>query len=152
MVNSICMGLIELRWTRSKRKLHNENVLSIVGFEPQTFRLRSRLAVDLIWSFQKDKTLWSCIDLESTTRGSASLFATPSRLVVFIFNIKMSPDTVIICGSGVYSVLRQKILKIITLLETLHTSIFFYVRSMFIWWDFLGIAYQPCPSHPSKPL
>ena len=41
MIDFICMGLFKLRETRRKRELQNEKkILSIVGFEPQTIRLR----------------------------------------------------------------------------------------------------------------
>ena len=41
MVDFICIDYLELLGTRVERKLQNEKFLPTVGFEPETFRLRS---------------------------------------------------------------------------------------------------------------
>ena len=53
MVDFICIGLVDLRGTRSKRTLHNETFLPIMGFEYTSFRLQdlsdNHSVTDLIW-------------------------------------------------------------------------------------------------------
>ena len=46
MVDFICIGFLELQGTQSKLELQNKKSLSTVGFEPGTFHLRSRRAIN----------------------------------------------------------------------------------------------------------
>ena len=44
MVDFICMGLLKLKGTQSKREIQKGKFLTKVGFEPGIFRLRYRYA------------------------------------------------------------------------------------------------------------
>ena len=49
MVDFICKGFLELIGTKVERELQNQKFLPTVGFEPGTFRLRSKCAITELW-------------------------------------------------------------------------------------------------------